>query len=43
MEFIKYKPGLVGGHCVGVDPFYLTYKAKKWIHTKSNFSRKKYK
>ena len=28
-NFIKYKPGLVGGHCVGVDPFYLTYKAKK--------------
>ena len=28
-NFVKYKPGLVGGHCVGVDPFYLTYKAKK--------------
>ena len=28
-NFIKYLPGLVGGHCVGVDPYYLTYKAKK--------------
>ncbi len=32
-NFIKYKPGLVGGHCVGVDPFYLTYKAKKSGYT----------
>ena len=23
-----FKPGLVGGHCIGVDPYYLTYKAK---------------
>ena len=28
-NFISYKPGLVGGHCIGVDPYYLTYKAKK--------------
>ena len=28
-NFIKYQPGLVGGHCIGVDPYYLTYKAKK--------------
>jgi len=28
-NFIRYEPGLVGGHCVGVDPFYLTYKAEK--------------
>ncbi len=28
-NFIKFSPGLVGGHCVGVDPYYLTYKAKK--------------
>ena len=28
-NFMKYKPGLVGGHCIGVDPYYLTYKAKK--------------
>ena len=27
MEFIKFKPGLVGGHCIGVDPYYLTYKS----------------
>ena len=26
-NFIDYKPGLVGGHCIGVDPYYLTYKA----------------
>ena len=28
-NFLPFKPGLVGGHCIGVDPFYLTYKAKK--------------
>ena len=27
-NFIKYKPGLVGGHCIGVDPYYLAYKAE---------------
>ena len=27
-NFIKFKPGLVGGHCIGVDPYYLTYKAQ---------------
>ncbi len=27
-NFHKYYPGLVGGHCIGVDPYYLTYKAK---------------
>ena len=27
-NFHKYKPGLVGGHCIGVDPYYLTYKSK---------------
>jgi UDP-N-acetyl-D-galactosamine dehydrogenase len=26
-NFLKFKPGLVGGHCIGVDPFYLTHKA----------------
>ena len=26
---MDFKPGLVGGHCIGVDPYYLTYKAKK--------------
>jgi UDP-N-acetyl-D-galactosamine dehydrogenase len=28
-NFIKYTPGLVGGHCIGVDPYYLTYKAQQ--------------
>ncbi|MDH5537816.1 MAG: nucleotide sugar dehydrogenase [Rhizobacter sp.] len=27
-NFLKYKPGLVGGHCIGVDPYYLTHKAE---------------
>jgi UDP-N-acetyl-D-galactosamine dehydrogenase len=27
-NFLKYKPGLVGGHCVGVDPYYLAHKAQ---------------
>ena len=27
-NFIKYKPGLVGGHCIGVDPYYLAFKAE---------------
>ncbi|WP_069659268.1 nucleotide sugar dehydrogenase [Arcticibacter eurypsychrophilus] len=27
-NFLKYKPGLVGGHCIGVDPYYLAYKAQ---------------
>ena len=27
-NFHSFHPGLVGGHCVGVDPYYLTYKAK---------------
>ncbi len=28
-NFLKFSPGLVGGHCIGVDPYYLTYKAKQ--------------
>lgn len=28
-NFIKFKPGLVGGHCIGVDPYYLTFKAEE--------------
>jgi len=28
-NFIKFRPGLVGGHCIGVDPYYLTYKSKQ--------------
>ena len=27
-NFLNFKPGLVGGHCIGVDPYYLAYKAK---------------
>ena len=32
-NFLKFRPGLVGGHCIGVDPYYLTYKAEKIGHT----------
>lgn len=28
-NFLKFEPGLVGGHCIGVDPYYLTYKAEQ--------------
>jgi UDP-N-acetyl-D-galactosamine dehydrogenase len=28
-NFLKFYPGLVGGHCIGVDPYYLTYKAEQ--------------
>ena len=28
-NFLNFKPGLVGGHCIGVDPYYLTHKAKQ--------------
>ena len=28
-NFIRFSPGLVGGHCLPVDPYYLTYIAKK--------------
>lgn len=28
-NFANYQPGLVGGHCIGVDPYYLTYKAQQ--------------
>ena len=27
-NFINFKPGLVGGHCIGIDPYYLTYKSR---------------
>jgi UDP-N-acetyl-D-galactosamine dehydrogenase len=29
-NFLKFKPGLVGGHCIGVDPYYLTQKAQEY-------------
>jgi UDP-N-acetyl-D-galactosamine dehydrogenase len=28
-NFLKFSPGLVGGHCIGVDPYYLTYRAEQ--------------
>lgn len=28
-NFVRFRPGLVGGHCIGVDPYYLTYKAEE--------------
>ena len=30
-NFLKFAPGLVGGHCIGVDPYYLTYKAESLV------------
>ncbi|GAB4123132.1 MAG: Vi polysaccharide biosynthesis UDP-N-acetylglucosamine C-6 dehydrogenase TviB [Raineya sp.] len=32
-NFLKFVPGLVGGHCIGVDPYYLTHKAKELGYT----------
>ena len=32
MEFLNFEPGLVGGHCIGVDPYYLAEKAKSLIY-----------
>ena len=32
INFIDFRPGIVGGHCIGVDPYYLTYIAKKNKH-----------
>ncbi|MPM19324.1 UDP-N-acetyl-D-glucosamine 6-dehydrogenase [bioreactor metagenome] len=29
-NFLKFQPGLVGGHCIGVDPYYLVYKAQEY-------------
>ncbi|QHT68326.1 nucleotide sugar dehydrogenase [Rhodocytophaga rosea] len=31
-NFLRFSPGLVGGHCIGVDPYYLTYKSKELGH-----------
>ena len=33
MEFLPFYPGLVGGHCIGVDPYYLTHKAQSVGYT----------
>lgn len=32
-NFLRFQPGLVGGHCIGVDPYYLTYKAQEVGHS----------
>ena len=34
-NFLSFKPGLVGGHCIGVDPYYLTFKSKQVGHVAS--------
>ncbi len=41
-NFVKYTPGLVGGHCISVDPYYLSYKAKSLNYNPNiiNYSRK---
>ena len=31
-NFLNFKPGLVGGHCIGVDPYYLSFRAKQLKH-----------
>jgi UDP-N-acetyl-D-galactosamine dehydrogenase len=31
MEFLPFKPGLVGGHCIGVDPYIWHRKRKNWV------------
>jgi UDP-N-acetyl-D-glucosamine/UDP-N-acetyl-D-galactosamine dehydrogenase len=31
-NFLPFKPGLVGGHCIGVDPYYLTYQSERYGH-----------
>ena len=43
-NFMPFKPGLVGGHCIGVDPYYLTYKAQQnGLSLPSSYCRKKNK
>ena len=32
-NFLQFTPGLVGGHCIGVDPYYLTHKAKQYNYS----------
>ena len=34
MEFLKFKPGLVGGHCLPVDPYYFSYISKNNFKTR---------
>ena len=40
-NFHNYKPGLVGGHCIGIDPYYLQYKAEQ-IGFNTNNQQKDY-
>ena len=39
-NFLNFKPGLVGGHCIGVDPYYLFYSANKIGYKQNTSSRK---
>ena len=32
-NFLPFRPGLVGGHCIGVDPYYLLHKSEAWVTT----------
>ena len=32
-NFLPFRPGLVGGHCIGVDPYYLLHKSEAWATT----------
>ena len=36
---LPFRPGLVGGHCIGVDPYYLTFKAESIGYNPKNISR----
>ena len=40
-NFLNFKPGLVGGHCIGVDPYYLAFEAKKNFNTNIILSGRK--
>ena len=37
-NFLPFKPGLVGGHCIGVDPYYLAQKARSGVPPRDHFS-----
>lgn len=41
-NFLKFQPGLVGGHCIGVDPYYLTYKAAELGYDSKVISSSRY-
>ena len=38
-NFLNFTPGLVGGHCIGVDPYYLAHAARELGHPGSHFGR----